>query len=108
MHFQPRYLSLSSLVLTTVRAAPLAIDRRGMFQLNVRNDPRLNCSSTAISQDLLNTLSFFEQYSAAAYCPGDNIAAPDTAITCDAGNCPQVQSAGAESLLEFEKYVLTV
>lgn len=58
---------------------------------------------SAISQDLLNQLSFFEQYSAAAYCPANNEPGSSTAIVCDVGNCPLVQSAGAQSILEFEK-----
>ena len=60
--------------------------------------------SKVVSGDLLNTFSFFEQYSAAAYCENNNIATSSTNITCDAGNCPLVQSAGAQSLLEFQKY----
>ncbi|OAL40282.1 hypothetical protein AYO20_00018 [Fonsecaea nubica] len=56
----------------------------------------------AISQDLLNQLAFFEQYSAAAYCPDNNVPSSSTNITCEAGNCPLVQTAGAESLLEFQ------
>jgi hypothetical protein len=53
---------------------------------------------------LLDELSLFEQYSAAAYCPGDNDQNASAAITCDAGNCPLVQAAAAESIVEFEKY----
>ncbi|EXJ75172.1 uncharacterized protein A1O5_01868 [Cladophialophora psammophila CBS 110553] len=47
-------------------------------------------------------MSFFEQYSAAAYCPNNNVASSNTTITCTAGNCPLVQTAQAESLLEFQ------
>jgi hypothetical protein len=67
-------------------------------------DPDADVSLVAISQDLLNEFSFFEQYSAAAYCPENNVATSDANITCDADNCPLVQSAGAESILEFQKY----
>ncbi|KIW34176.1 uncharacterized protein PV07_00971 [Cladophialophora immunda] len=72
------------LLLTLANAAPFALQKR------------------AISQDLFNQLSFFEQYSAAAYCPNNNVASSTSNITCAAGNCPLVQTAGAESLLEFQ------
>ncbi|KIX92906.1 uncharacterized protein Z520_11382 [Fonsecaea multimorphosa CBS 102226] len=83
MSFASIYVSFL-LLLTLVNAAPFALQKR------------------AISQDLFNELSFFEQYSAAAYCPNNNVATSTSNITCAAGNCPLVQSAGAESLLEFQ------
>lgn len=84
MHSFTNFVSLVGVLSTVVGAAPFALDKR------------------AISQDLLNQFAFFEQYSAAAYCPNNNIQGSNTTITCDAGNCPLVQSAGAESLLEFQ------
>jgi len=82
-------IAFASLFFTFVNTLPLSLDRRD------------------VSQDLLNQLSFFEQYSAAAYCPGNNVPGPSTAITCSAGNCPLVQSAGAQSIVEFENVGLT-
>ncbi|RMZ84817.1 hypothetical protein DV737_g957, partial [Chaetothyriales sp. CBS 132003] len=43
-----------------------------------------------------------EQYAAAAYCANNNDAKAGTALTCPAGNCPLVESAGARSLVEFQ------
>ncbi|EHY54120.1 Lipase [Exophiala dermatitidis] len=67
----------------------------------------LSIKKRAISQDLLDTLSLFEQYSAAAYCPENNEPDSSTLITCSAGNCPLVQSAGAESIAEFQNVGLS-
>lgn len=58
----------------------------------------------AIDGGLLSQLSFYEQYSAAAYCQSNNVAAVGTAIACN-GNCNDVQSTGATSIIEFQKYV---
>ncbi|KAK5059958.1 hypothetical protein LTR84_009841 [Exophiala bonariae] len=75
---------LISFLLSPIAALPLAIESR------------------AVSQTLLDQLSFYEQYAAAAYCPANNSPGSTTAITCEAGNCPLVQTAGAQSVLEFQ------
>lgn len=55
-----------------------------------------------MSQATFQHLALFEQYAAAAYCPSNNQPGSNTTVTCSAGNCPQVQSAGAATLLEFQ------
>ncbi|EXJ92291.1 hypothetical protein A1O3_00841 [Capronia epimyces CBS 606.96] len=77
---------------------PLRLDKRGgLPAFPIRLNKR------AISQDLLDTFSLYEQYSAAAYCADNNVPSSNgTAITCVAGNCPQVQADGAESVIEFQ------
>jgi hypothetical protein len=56
------------------------------------------------------TINLYEQYSAAAYCPGNFGKLPiypnnqgGTTLTCRARNCPLVEAAGATTVLEFEK-----
>ena len=57
---------------------------------------------TAVDATTLSTLSFYEQYAAAAYCVSNNQAGSSTKVTCN-GNCPQVQSNDANTVLEFQK-----
>ncbi|KIW99879.1 uncharacterized protein Z518_10807 [Rhinocladiella mackenziei CBS 650.93] len=89
MPFSSSIIVIFALFFALVTALPFSLGRR------------------AVSQDLLNQLSFFEQYSAAAYCPDNNIPTSSTTITCSAGNCPQVQAAGAQSILEFQNVGLS-
>jgi len=55
----------------------------------------------AISTQLFNTFSLYEQYAAAAYCPADNDAPPNSKIVCTADVCPLVQAANTSSVIEF-------
>ena len=59
-------------------------------------------TSEAVSLEIFDKLSFFEQYSAAAYC-GENNNSTNTKITCAEGNCASVQAADTNTLTEFEK-----
>ena len=58
-----------------------------------------------ISQDLLANLTLYAQYTAAAYCAGNNNSTGGR-ITCSAGNCPLVQSSDVTSVDEFAEYVV--
>ena len=61
----------------------------------------------AISGNDLSNLQLFSQFSAAAYCPNNNIdKAGGTKLTCSVGNCPLVQDSDVVSVYEFQKYVL--
>lgn len=54
-----------------------------------------------ISKDLFGQFQLMAQYSAAAYCSGNNNS-PDTPITCPAQTCPLLEAAGVRSVDEFE------
>lgn len=58
--------------------------------------------SAAVAANTLDQLQFFSQYSAAAYCVGNNNS-PNTKITCPKGNCARVEAANTTTLTEFEK-----
>lgn len=60
-----------------------------------------------MSQGVLDQLTLFSQYAAAAYCPENHLPNSSTAVTCSAGNCPLVEAAGTETLLEYQELVLT-
>ncbi|KAF1930166.1 alpha/beta-hydrolase [Didymella exigua CBS 183.55] len=55
----------------------------------------------AVSANILDQLQFFSQYSAAAYCLGNNNS-PNTKVTCPQGNCARVEAANTNTLTEFE------
>ncbi|GIJ85201.1 hypothetical protein Asppvi_004057 [Aspergillus pseudoviridinutans] len=55
----------------------------------------------AVSSSVLQELSLFAQYSAAAYC-SNNINSTGTKLTCSAGNCPLVEAANTKTLSEFD------
>ncbi|CAA9956754.1 CVT17 lipase disintegration autophagic bodies inside the vacuole [Pyrenophora teres f. maculata] len=57
-----------------------------------------------VSAGVLDQLAFFSQYSAAAYCLGNNNS-PNSKITCPQGNCPLVEAATTKTLTEFENSV---
>ncbi|KAA8626994.1 lipase precursor [Pyrenophora tritici-repentis] len=57
-----------------------------------------------VSAGVLDQLAFFSQYSAAAYCLGNNNS-PNTKIACPQGNCPLVEAAKTSTLTEFENSV---
>ncbi|KAL8833044.1 MAG: hypothetical protein Q9170_004549 [Blastenia crenularia] len=64
----------------------------------------LALTSRAISSGDYDNLNLFEQFAAAAYCPGNNNdEAGNSKITCDAGNCPLVQTNDVVSVYEFQK-----
>jgi len=90
MSFFPYLQSLAIVLLwiTGCLAAPMPIQRR------------------AISSDLLVTLNLFEQYAAAAYCPSNNDS-PNTKVTCSSGNCPLVESANTNTVIEFQNSLET-
>ncbi|KAL2830342.1 Alpha/Beta hydrolase protein [Aspergillus cavernicola] len=60
-----------------------------------------------ISTSELAQFSFWVQYAAAAYCPTDYTAEPGSKVTCWAGNCPQVEQAGATILYDFSDTTIT-
>ncbi|KAH7082972.1 Alpha/Beta hydrolase protein [Paraphoma chrysanthemicola] len=62
--------------------------------------------SRAVSSSVLSQLQFFSQYSAAAYCLGNNNS-PNTKITCPQGNCARVEAANTNTLTEFENSLAT-
>lgn len=59
-----------------------------------------------VSAGVLSQLAFFAQYSAAAYCLGNNNS-PNTKVTCPQGNCPLVEAATTNTLTEFENSIKT-
>lgn len=62
---------------------------------------------SAISGNDFTNLQLFEQFSAAAYCPANNMdKAGGTKLTCSVGNCPLVQDSDVVSVYEFQKSVL--
>lgn len=61
----------------------------------------IRAKNVPISEELLHQFNLMAQYSAAAYCPGNNNST-GTPITCPTGNCPLVEAAGAYSIEEFE------
>jgi hypothetical protein len=65
-------------------------------------DPLHTNLSAAVAANTLDQLQFFSQYSAAAYCVGNNNS-PNTKITCPIGNCARVEAANTTTLTEFEK-----
>ena len=59
-----------------------------------------------VDAGLFAKLNLMEQYSAAAYCPWNSDSPQSAAVTCDDDLCPEVQGAGASTIVEFAKYVL--
>ncbi|KAL1652006.1 hypothetical protein SLS58_000129 [Diplodia intermedia] len=60
----------------------------------------------AVSADLLASFNLFEQYSAASYCAQNNNST-GTEVSCEAGNCPLVDAATTNTVVEFEDSVVT-
>ncbi|KAF3039095.1 hypothetical protein E8E11_001806 [Didymella keratinophila] len=56
----------------------------------------------AIDTTLLQTFRLMSQYASAAYCSA-NFNSPGTPITCAGGNCPLVEAADDETVLEYSK-----
>lgn len=59
-----------------------------------------------VSSDVLQQLTLFAEFSAAAYC-ANNIDSTGDKLTCSTGNCPAVEAASTTTLYEFEEYVTT-
>ncbi|KAF1831946.1 alpha/beta-hydrolase [Decorospora gaudefroyi] len=84
-----RFGALLLAAISSVTAAPLAeLDKR------------------AVSSDTLSQLKFFSQYSAAAYCLGNNNS-PNTKLSCPQGNCALVEAANTTTLTEFENSLIS-
>ncbi|XP_014554121.1 hypothetical protein COCVIDRAFT_105725 [Bipolaris victoriae FI3] len=82
-------LGIATLLLSavySVTAAPVEIEKR------------------AVSANVLDQLQFFSQYSAAAYCLGNNNS-PNTKVTCPQGNCARVEAANTNTVTEFENSI---
>ncbi|KAK5315595.1 hypothetical protein LTR70_006679 [Exophiala xenobiotica] len=62
--------------------------------------PTTPVEKRGISATQLSQFGLYEQYAAAAYCKDNNN--QEGSISCASGNCPEVQSAGATSILEFQ------
>ncbi|KAH7135425.1 Alpha/Beta hydrolase protein [Dendryphion nanum] len=77
----------------------------GFFALTSTAVP-LDIEKRAVSASVLDQLQFFSQYSAAAYCLGNNNS-PNTKITCPQGNCARVEAANTNTLTEFENSLNT-
>jgi len=100
-------LASSSFPLLSLAGPIEKIDRRGtvddvhvqFVKANVNHCLRY----IGISQSLLSTFDLYEQYAAAAYCPGNNNISciPGAKITCSTGNCPLVQTANTASVIQF-------
>ncbi|KAF2403878.1 alpha/beta-hydrolase [Trichodelitschia bisporula] len=60
----------------------------------------------AISTSYFQTFQLYEQYAAAAYCPGNNNS-PNTKLICPSGNCPLVQSSNTSTVTEFQNTLET-
>ncbi|KAH7384655.1 Alpha/Beta hydrolase protein [Pyrenochaeta sp. MPI-SDFR-AT-0127] len=85
----PSIMRLGALLLGAVHsvtAAPVDLEKR------------------AVSANVLDQLQFFSQYSAAAYCLGNNNS-PNTKVTCPQGNCARVEAANTNTLTEFENSI---
>jgi Lipase 3 N-terminal region len=85
-------------------AAPIALEQRGEVAIV---KPRAEYSLTNgldVSAGVLNQLNLWEQYAAAAYCPANNDS-PGDELSCEAGNCPLVQTASTTTSIEFQKCV---
>lgn len=60
-------------------------------------------TSIDIAADELSQFKFWVQYAAAAYCHVNYASKDGTKLKCLAGNCPQVEAAGATIIHDFSK-----
>ncbi|KAJ5546255.1 hypothetical protein N7494_003840 [Penicillium frequentans] len=60
-----------------------------------------------ISADELSEFKFWVQYAAAAYCYDSYTAKAGSKLACSAGNCPDVEAAGATIVYDFSNTTLT-
>lgn len=56
-----------------------------------------------IAADELSEFKFWVQYAAAAYCHDSYTAKAGSKLACSAGNCPDVEAAGATIVYDFSK-----
>jgi hypothetical protein len=56
-----------------------------------------------VTTTLLDDLTLFSQYSAAAYC-SSNLNSTGVAVACSVGNCPLVEAADTQILYDFDEY----
>ncbi|PVI00463.1 alpha/beta-hydrolase [Periconia macrospinosa] len=61
----------------------------------------LEARKEAVSATVFDKLGFFAQYSAAAYCKGNNDS-PNSKVVCGDKRCEKVEAAKTNTLLEFE------
>jgi hypothetical protein len=98
------YLAVAALGLS---ASAVAIPvRRGKTRLTRETSLAIGTVAdivTDVSADVLANLNLFEQYSATAYCASDFDATSGATISCESGNCPLVQNAGATALYGFDE-----
>ncbi|KAF2260576.1 alpha/beta-hydrolase [Lojkania enalia] len=74
--------------------------------MGVVNGAPVDVEKRDVSASVFDQLQFFSQYSAAAYCLGNNNS-PGTKITCPQGNCARVEAADTNTLTEFENSIKT-
>lgn len=60
-------------------------------------------STIDIAADELSEFKFWVQYAAAAYCHDSYTAKAGSKLACSAGNCPDVEAAGATIVYDFSK-----
>lgn len=82
-------------LVTGINASPISSSEADMSLI----------SRATLDSALFARLKYYSQYSAAAYC-NNNGESTGTPITCDTGNCPDVQAAAATSVLEFDDSLL--
>lgn len=63
----------------------------------------LPAALATISSALLDDLTLFSQYSAAAYCSSNLNSTDGSAVACSVGNCPLVEAADTQILYNFDE-----
>jgi uncharacterized UPF0160 family protein len=95
-------LSALSALSALGHALPNSLQTRGkIFSLD------FFCSWTHHLVDIaageLSDFKFWVQYAAAAYCYDSYTAKAGSKLACSAGNCPDVEAAGAKIVYDFSK-----
>lgn len=115
-------LYFATAVLSSAIPSSYSINPRGIYNLHTKRHcshsfthtfgfgscvvgPK-NSESDGITRELLQKFNLMAQYSAAAYCAGNNNRT-GSLITCSSGNCPLVEAAGAQGAFEFEDTIWT-
>jgi hypothetical protein len=62
----------------------------------------VNCR-TALSPSLLPELTYFAEFSAAAYCDPNHV--PNAEVKCGKNICPTIEKNNVTTILEFSEYV---
>ncbi|KAJ5656410.1 hypothetical protein N7507_008360 [Penicillium longicatenatum] len=60
-----------------------------------------------VTADELSDFKFWVQYAAAAYCYDSYTAKAGSKLACSAGNCPDVEAAGAKIVYDFSNTTIT-